>query len=138
MRSLLLIVIGAVLAGGYVQWTAQPSEVLLQGHAASKPAKIVRTKKASVTNIVEQQQTTPSVTVAKTAAKPKPQRRVLDLSIPSIDDTTDISFPSKRRANWLKKVNPKETISYNAELVFDAKEGSSITGGKVNIRIPLG
>lgn len=38
----------------------------------------------------------------------------------------------------LFKFSKKPTITYEAELVYDAEKGEDITGGKVNITIPFG
>ena len=138
MRSLLIISIAVVLFGGYIEWTAQQSRQqqaiatqhavgVIQGRITRQPAK---------TDVVE----TVKPTVKKpTIAKVETKKRPLNLTIPLHHEPLSLTFPEQRqKLQWQKKSAQNKEISYNAELVFDAKEGSSITGGKVNIRIPFG
>jgi hypothetical protein len=137
MRSLLIITIGVILLGAYLEWTALQFQRADALYAVSPvaSARVIRNEqpmpKPAKVNIVQKAAT--RATQLITAKIP------LNLTVPSPGDAFNISFPAQNQSSsWLKKSNPKEEISYNAELIFDEKEGSSVTGGKVHIKIPFG
>lgn len=67
----------------------------------------------------------------------------LNLKLPLVDAikrqyAAGLAGKTQRSLLNLFKKEIKQQISYSAELVYDAEKGENITGGKVNIRIPLG
>ncbi|MGK0501154.1 MAG: hypothetical protein ACJAYG_002810 [Oceanicoccus sp.] len=67
----------------------------------------------------------------------RPLRPSLNLRIPDLVRFESHQLNNQASSFDLFNAKPKSSISYNAELVFDADKGESITGGKINIRIPL-
>jgi len=74
---------------------------------------------------------------------PQSAKSSLNLKLPSENavkwrDSTGLTANAQRRLMNLFKKEVGEQVSYSAELIYDAEKGENITGGKVNIRIPLG
>ena len=136
MRSLLITTIGIILLGGYLECRTHHTT---QAHATHNPApmKVIREQIAAQVSI--ELKKTKKIIPASSSHKAVKKIPSLDLTIPAFIAESTISFPTQRRSlNWLKKSSPKKEISYNAELIFDREEGSSIKGAKVNFKIPFG
>lgn len=72
-----------------------------------------------------------------TIATQLPFNPPLDLSIPVTDTHSEtLSFETSSNS-WFKE-NQDQKIQYDAELLFDSKEGNTIRGGQLNITIPMG
>jgi hypothetical protein len=84
------------------------------------------------------------VVIARQENDVKPQaKQSLNLKLPLIDKIKQrysAGFARKTQQNPMNLFRRGDTqeISYSAELVYDLEKGENITGGKVNIRIPLG
>lgn len=129
-----LVVLSTVLAllAGYLEWWA-PSP-----HTGSPAVAhvVIRSTQAAPsaagTSTLRQQQS-----VAHTVTRiDKP----LNLALPATDDSPAslILEAGGRSLNDLfEGRTERERVTYNAELVFDRETGEDITGGKLNIKIPL-
>lgn len=74
--------------------------------------------------------------IAKTSATHKP--RPLDLRLPASTKNEKSSLNIGNAAfSDLFESRGNTGVSYDAELVYDRQTGEDITGGKVNIKIPL-
>lgn len=61
----------------------------------------------------------------------------LDLALP--DKSLELNAPiSAQQPDWLQLEADRPAVEYEAELVFDRKEGERLRGGKLHIRVPLG
>ncbi len=141
MRSLLILATVFVLLGAYLESTATraPDNARL-----TAIAKVIRTP-----ILAEPARVTPSEEAVATAAntlRASHQQTVaspLNLKLPLVDAIKRryvAGFVGKTQRSLLNlfKKEERQEISYSAELVYDAERGENITGGKLNIRIPLG
>lgn len=128
MHSIVLLTTAIALLGAYLQSTEVPLDVAQQSIAA----KVIRS--------------TPIHSHTDTLAKTSPQRAMrasratpLDLQLPNFRSLDQSYMPadSANSTRFKPQIKGPE-VRLNAELVFDAEEGESITGGKVNIQIPFG
>lgn len=134
MRSLLVLTAVFTLLVAYFEQTATEAHASL---ASYQPAKVIRTVKTAAAK--------PSidkpVQIAKAAPQPETRSALdldLNLSLPSMQDTTQaLETKATSLLNLFKEQGSKQKVTYNAELVFDRETGEEITGGKVNIKIPL-
>ena len=97
---------------------------------------------ATVSQVVRGEHQSIVAIAPKTVISPTPKdksiKAPLDLNLPSLVNTTTIAIQPPIPTSDLFKATSKETISYNAEIIWDAKKGEDITGGKINILIPFG
>lgn len=76
--------------------------------------------------------------VASIARETSPSILPLNLRLPTLQDLQwRIQDAQGTNPNLFQKTTEDEDISYSAELVFDAEKGEDITGGRLNIKIPL-
>ncbi|WP_101759852.1 hypothetical protein [Oceanicoccus sp. KOV_DT_Chl] len=120
MRSLLTLTAAFIALVLYLEMMDKPAPQPIAAHS-----KIIRT-------------------APKVAVKHEPvqviadKKSPLNLRLPTFANLKTQYVDSKNSVLDLFKKEEKPSISYNAELVFDAEKGESITGGKVNITIPFG
>ena len=123
MRSLLTLTLAFALLVTYMEIIAPTQAAMVP----STTAKVVRTAS-----------TTP--TLIATAPKAEAPQPKLNLSLPALD-ILEQPFNSQQTSKTgifnPKQDSDKTAVSYNAELVFDAKKGEQVTGGKIHIKIPL-
>lgn len=72
--------------------------------------------------------------VAKTA---KPLNLELPTSVEAIQQSLGEDQQQPLLNGLFEERTASERVTYNAELVYDRETGEDITGGKVNIKIPL-
>lgn len=85
------------------------------------------------------------VAVATVKSSPQPIAekilKPLNLALPASVEAVQLSQPNAQQTSILSGLfeerSANERVTYNAELVFDRETGEDITGGKVNIKIPL-
>ena len=65
------------------------------------------------------------------------QRTPLNLQLPAVTSIQQVLQAGETSFKNLFKYQDNEKVTYNAELVYDRKTGEDITGGKLNIKIPL-
>lgn len=133
MQSLLVLTTVIALMATYLDTmeAKQPGLVL-----SPKAAKIIRTHAYSESATHAYAQT---VTV-ETAITEDIERLILPLNLrlPTRQDLQwRIQSSQQSNPNLFQKTSRDDQITYSAELVFDADKGEDITGGKVNIKIPL-
>lgn len=128
-----LIVLSTVFAmlASYLQWIAPtPQAPSLQVSQA-----IVRDRAPVEQTVVKRATALPTPHMAQRSIKP------LNLQLPQSVETSLQSLVTEKQTNILKDLfeapSARERVTYNAELVFDRQTGEDITGGKVNIKIPL-
>ncbi len=103
-------------------------------HAA---AKVVRNQRPDTAQPAD---ATPAVATADSGQSPAPAPQTsgpLNLQVPSLETIQQSLDTGKSRLMDLFDRRNPNRISYDAELVYDAEKGEDITGGKVNIKIPL-
>jgi len=143
MRSLFFLATVLVLLVGYLESTkiTAPASVQL-----TKMTSVIRTPlqvqptKTAATHVVH---ATLPAQANDVAPIPQSAKSSLNLKLPSENavkwrDSTGLTANAQRRLMNLFKKEVGEQVSYSAELIYDAEKGENITGGKVNIRIPLG
>ena len=130
MRSLLVLSAVFALLVTYLESMGQPRQTTIQPLLT---AKVIRAPLNSPQTIVQEQK---AAVAAALVTRQTPLN--LTLKLPSLNIIQQRYIDSKSTVLDLFKPSKKETITYNAELVFDAETGEDITGGKVNIKIPFG
>ncbi|MEH6912327.1 MAG: hypothetical protein V7459_17230 [Oceanicoccus sp.] len=140
MRSLLMLATVFALLVGYLETTMVKAPDSVQLKTVSS---VIRTPV-----LVKPPQPAPVEAVIAVIARQEndvatPAKRPLNLKLPTIDQIKQrysARFARKTQQNPMNLFRREDTqeISYSAELVYDAERGENITGGKVNIRIPLG
>lgn len=133
MRSLLIITAAFAFLAAYLEAMSNHD---LAAQTVPVSYKVIRTQTQPIANVTTSNAVKSPSNQATTLQldKVKP----LNLSIPN--QTSYLQHISEQRRaaiNWFKPRNSEAEITYNAELVFDSEKGEEITGGKVNIRIPL-
>lgn len=128
MRSLLVLSAVFAILVAYLESVGQPRQTAIQPLLS---AKVIRTPSPAG----EPQQTIAKVTPPVAVQRPPLN---LQLKLPLLDSIQQRYTDSKSSVLDLFKRDKKPSITYNAELVFDAEKGEDITGGKINIKIPLG
>ena len=143
MRSLFFLATVLVLLVGYLESTkiTAPASVQLTTMTSviRTPLQVQPTKTAA-THVVH---ATLPAQANDVAPIPQSAKSSLNLKLPSENavkwrDSTGLTANAQRRLMNLFKKEVGEQVSYSAELIYDAEKGENITGGKVNIRIPLG
>ena len=143
MRSLFFLATVLVLLVGYLESTkiTAPASVQLTTMTSviRTPLQVQPTKTAA-THVVH---ATLPAQANDVAPIPQSAKSSLNLKLPSENavkwrDSTGLAANAQRRLMNLFKKEVREQVSYSAELIYDAEKGENITGGKVNIRIPLG
>lgn len=134
MHSLLILTLSFAGMCGYLSWATDKHEqqsISLQGFA-----KVIRKQVSSAQ--VKRELTTLKLDSAPIAIVTQlPFNPPLDLSIPvTYTHSETLSFETNGNS-WFEE-NQDQKIQYNAELLFDSKEGNTIRGGQVNITIPMG
>lgn len=129
MRSLLVLTMAFALLITYFEQTSPQANALV---ASSQPARVIRDSIQS--GELDRQEATEQV--AKSDPAPK-QKSPLNLDLPSLEATTHAMETRASNLLDLFKHQTRQKVTYNAELVFDRETGEEITGGKVNIKIPL-
>lgn len=124
MRSLLILGLSFALLVAYMETIVQPVQANTMQQQGF--AKVVREPAKSPIPKPQTEQTSHEKITA-----------ALNLKLPSVDDFQQHFSQSKFSLMNIFKQKSKDDISYNAELVFDAESGESITGGKIHIKIPL-
>lgn len=127
MQSLLVLTTVIALLATYLETVApkQHSQAL-RTHAA----KVIRSHP----------RTTELTTVRTTTTATEIDQSILPLNLrlPTLQDLQwRIQDSQQSSRNLFQKTSRDDDISYSAELVFDAEKGEDITGGKLNIKIPL-
>ena len=143
MRSLFFLATVLVLLVGYLESTkiTAPASVQLTTMTSviRTPLQVQPTKTAA-THVVH---ATLPAQANDVAPIPQSAKSSLNLKLPSENavkwrNSTGLTANAQRRLMNLFKKEVGEQVSYSAELIYDAEKGENITGGKVNIRIPLG
>lgn len=131
-----LAVLSAVFAllVGYLEWaTPAPGASTYQ-----QPLQTVIRYTSAPTRTA----TTPSTAPARQTATQVASSRPLILALPDIGESsgdTLLTVPGNETplSDLFEQKSARERVTYNAELVFDRETGEDVTGGKVNIKIPL-
>lgn len=133
-----LIVLSAAFAFlvTYLEWNPDSSSQLQADYVFA--AEVIRDASA---NPISSKERRAAGAADMRTVKTAPQSRKpldLDLALPIPMDTA-VSAPIKENSLSIDlfETRQREGISYEAELVFDRETGEDVTGGKVNIRIPL-
>lgn len=143
MRSLFFLATVLVLLVGCLESTkiTAPASVQLTTMTSviRTPLQVQPTKTAA-THVVH---ATLPAQANDVAPIPQSAKSSLNLKLPSENavkwrNSTGLTANAQRRLMNLFKKEVGEQVSYSAELIYDAEKGENITGGKVNIRIPLG
>lgn len=124
MRSLLILGLSFALLVAYMEAIVQPAQANTVQQTGF--AKVVREQAILPTPKAQTEQTRREKITA-----------ALNLKLPSAGDFQEHFSQSKFSLVNVFEQKSTEDISYNAELVFDAEKGESITGGKIHIKIPL-
>jgi len=136
MHSLLILTVSFASMCGYLNWATQQTPDRSMSLAGF--AKVIRVSikqpvlKSEAPTQIQQKQTVAAIPEQKLT-------RPLDLSV-SFDKDFNIKENLSTRTSqnrWFEQDQEKK-VSYNARLLFDAKNGTNIRGGLVNITIPLG
>ena len=125
----------------YLAWaTPQPAE---QSMALAGFTKVIREQVDSTQPMLELElelfADKPETTLAviATIATQSPFNEPLDLSVPLMNTQNEtLSFETNSNS-WFEE-NQNQKVRYDAELLFDSKEGNTIRGGQLNITIPMG
>ena len=143
MRSLFFLATVLVLLVGYLESTkiTAPASVQLTTMTSviRTPLQVQPPKTAAI-DVVH---ATLPAQANDVAPIPQSAKSSLNLKLPSENavkwrNSTGLTANAQRRLMNLFKKEVGEQVSYSAELIYDAEKGENITGGKVNIRIPLG
>lgn len=133
MQALVVLSTVFALLAGYLEWWA-PSH---QPESMAATHLVIRTAAPAVV-------TTPDALPIPLVAKRSTETRStkpLNLALPSTLDAEHTSLNQHNGNGTLRDLferrTERERVTYNAELVFDRESGEDITGGKVNIKIPL-
>ena len=118
----------------YLHWATHPPEE--QSMSLDGFTKVIREQvdnaQAKLELAARKLEATPS-----TIATQLPFNPALDLSVP-VTDTRSETLSFETNSNSWFKANQDQKVEYNAELLFDSKEGNTIRGGQLNITIPMG
>ncbi len=142
MHSLLALTLSFGLLWGYLDWTCDDSQqVALQ---QSQLSRIIRTEPVPDKPLPRNHPLgtdKPRLAATLSEKASRVATVLLNLKLEMITNiehsAADNHWQPAKSASFFKEPEAEPTVSYNAELVFDAKEGESITGGKVNIVIPI-
>jgi hypothetical protein len=134
MHSFLILALSFASMCSFLSWaTLQPAQQSISFASVSKVIRVHH--KAPAPEVVTAPlQTHPARVTARQAA-PAP----LDLSIPTLQAigiSSELSVDNSG-INWFEK-NQEHKVHYEAQLLFDEEEGTSIRGGQINITIPMG
>ncbi len=131
MRSLLTLTLSFALLCAYLELVPHHQHDAMPGQA--NMAKVVRTPQPTREVIIQDRvETLAQHNVVIAPATP------LDLSIPAFNNAVDMGHAVKETiGNWFQR-SDKNKVRYNAQLLFDEKEGADIRGGQVNIIVPFG
>ncbi len=129
MQAVMILTVAFALLTGYLEHTTSEAEA----SSSSVMASVVRINQAL-----------PEVPV------PVPEQQVYTFQHTAVTPALDLSLPFNLRegpayqrqpSSFINRINQRKTdrekVTYEAELVFDAHKGEDITGGKINIKIPL-
>lgn len=139
MQAIAVVISSFILLCTYLE--ISPVRTLASYGVTPPPAVIHRDQAAATVAAaaeVERTETSLASRISEKAVSSSKQLlRDLNLSVPF--QIVGGQLPSTKRTRLvLEPVEQAPKISYSAELLFDEKEGSSIRGGKVDIKIPLG
>ena len=133
MRLLLVLSTAFTSLAGYLEHTAPLANSRanqVEYHAA--PLSVVRTTPPAPTKT----QQIAAASAPRPASPIKPPVRQLNLQVP-VEPAHHMLDTSKPSTLDLFAPLNQGKVTYNAELVFDRETGEDVTGGKLNIRIPL-
>jgi hypothetical protein len=118
----------------YLSWaTHQPAE---QSMTLAGFTKVIREQVDSTQPKLELFADKPETALAVIATQLQ-FNEPLDLSLPLINTRSEtLSFETNSNS-WFE-ANQDQKVKYDAELLFDSKEGNTIRGGQLKITIPMG
>jgi hypothetical protein len=129
MHSFLILTLSFAGMCSYLHWaTHQPEE---QSMSLEGFTKVIRERVDNAQAILELEAT------PATIATQLPFNPPLDLSVP-VKDIYSETLSFETNSNSWFEANQDQKVEYNAELLFDSKEGNTIRGGQLNITIPMG
>jgi hypothetical protein len=134
MHSFLIVTLSFASMCSYLSWaTHQPAE---QSMTLAGFTKVIREQvdstQAKLVLFTDKPETAPAV-----IATQLPFNEPLDLSVPLINTQSEtLSFETNSNS-WFEE-NQDQKVQYDAELLFDSKEGNTIRGGQLKITIPMG
>jgi hypothetical protein len=133
MHAIITLSIAFSVLVTYLENTVNPEQPVAS--LSSEPT-VIRTAKIAEVNV---EQAPKQVTHASEKAVEMVRAITpLNLSIPFSQSNDTLKFQRSKPVIDLFNYSGKPEVTYNAELVYDAEKGEDITGGKINIRIPLG
>ena len=134
MHSFLIVTLSFASMCSYLSWaTHQPAE---QSITLAGFTKVIREQVDSTQPKLELFADKPETAPAVIATQLQ-FNEPLDLSVPLINTHREtLSFETNSNS-WFE-VNQDQKVEYNAELLFDSKEGNTIRGGQLKITIPMG
>ena len=143
MRSLFLLASVFVLLVGYLESTTITAPASVQLTTMTSVIRTPLRVQPPKTDAIDVNHATLPTQVNDVAPIRQSAKSSLNLKLPSENavkwrDSTGLAANAQRRLMNLFKKEVREQVSYSAELIYDAEKGENITGGKVNIRIPLG
>lgn len=123
----------------YLSWaTQQPAHTSL---SLSGFAKVIRVNIESppAKPVILQEQLPPAAVIPVAVITEEKNTPVLDLSIPGLEaiGMSQTLSTKNETTSWFE-TNQDDKVRYDAQLLFDTKEGNTIRGGQLNITIPLG
>lgn len=143
MRSLFLLASVFVLLVGYLESTMITAPASVQLTTMTSVIRTPLRVQPPKTAAIDVNHATLPTQVNDVAPIRQSAKSSLNLKLPSENavkwrDSTGLAANAQRRLMNLFKKEVREQVSYSAELIYDAEKGENITGGRVNIRIPLG
>ncbi len=138
MHTLLTLTAAFALLTGYFEYIIEPASAAKPAHQTAAIIRDAQPTPAEVSSVEPQASPAPQSQTSTPPTIKEKQMAPLNLALPQFKQ--DHQPLVLRRSLLLDVFNRQadQEVSYNAELVYDAEKGESITGGKVNIKIPFG